>query len=245
MSNIIFLLDIPAGYQYVTTTMARLRRRRKENDTPQGVKQLRLGREDEYHLKRSSTRSFQNAELNLTKDLTDKQRIFCQRYIIHLNKYKAYREAGYSARGRSGRSSACTLYKQPKVRAYVDFLMDERAERLKVDADDVVRELCSISFSAITDYMKWEGTTVTLRNSDQLTAEQASCVKSVRQKVLRDGTKVMEFDLHGKQSALKMLGDHLGMFKKEKEGQDELTPEDRAQRVIAAIRAMKGQVPTE
>ena len=222
----------------------KLKRRKRLNDQPDGVQQLRLGRDDQYHLKRSSTRSFQNQELKLTNELTDKQRIYAQRYIIHLNKYKAYREAGYSARGRSGRSSACTLHKQPKVRAYIDFLMDERCERLKVNSDDVVRELCALSFSTITDYMSWVGTTITLRNSDQLTAEQAACVKSVRQKILRDGTRVMEFDLHTKQNALKMLGDHIGMFKKDKED-DNATPEEKAARILSAIQQMKDQVPEE
>lgn len=221
----------------------KLKKRRRLNEQADGVQQLRAGRDDEYHLKRSSTRSFQNQELKLVQELTDKQRIFAQRYVIHLNKFKAYREAGYSARGRSGRSSACTLYKQPKVRAYVDFLMDERCERLKVNSDDVVRELCALSFSTITDYMSWMGNTVTLRNSDVLTAEQAACVKTVRQKVLRDGTRVLEFDLHTKQGALKMLGDHIGMFKALK-GNDDTTPEEKAAQVMAAIQAMKAQVPS-
>jgi len=122
--------------------------------------------------------------------------------------------------------------------------MDDRCERLKVNADDVVRELCALSFSTITDYMSWVGTTITLRNSDQLTAEQAACVKSVRQKILRDGTRVMEFDLHTKQNALKMLGDHIGMFAKKKEDEDS-TPEDRAAQIVAAINAMKAQVPRD
>lgn len=223
----------------------KLKRRKRLNDTPAGVKQLRQGRDDNYHLKRSSTRSFQNQELKLTAELTDKQRIFCQRYIIHLNKFKAYREAGYSGRGKSGRSSACVLYKQPKVRAYVDFLMDERCERMKVNSDDIVRELCALSFSTITDYMSWIGTTITLRDSDQLTAEQAACVKSVRQKILRDGTRVMEFDLHTKQNALKLLGDHIGMFKKKEKEEGDETPEARATQIANFLRQMKGQVPKE
>lgn len=221
----------------------KLKRRRRTNKEPGHVIQLREGREDKYHLKRSSTRSFQNNELKLTAKLTDRQRIYCQRYIIHLNKFKAYKEAGYSARGRSGRSSACTLHKQPRVRAYVDFLMDERSERMKVDSDDIVRELCALSFSTITDYMSWIGTTIQLRDSDQLTAEQAACVKSVRQKILRDGTRVMEFDLHTKQNALKMLGDHIGMFNKKDKEDDNETPEQKAARILAAIQEMKNQVP--
>jgi phage terminase small subunit len=67
----------------------------------------------------------------------------------------AYRAAGYEATGASVGINAGRLLKNAKVRARVDEILAEGAERAGVTVERVVRELAKIGFSDIRKAMKW------------------------------------------------------------------------------------------
>lgn len=75
------------------------------------------------------------------KDFTLKQRAFAEEYVLSLNAREAALKAGYSNDGEYGSQ----ILKIPHVKAYIDSIMDERAERLKGIQDLVVVKLWEIA----------------------------------------------------------------------------------------------------
>src|ERR1017187_6728527 len=81
--------------------------------------------------------------------LTDKQRTFCNEYVIELNATNAAIKAGYSEE--SARSTASHLLDDPDVAAYVQKLQEDKFWRLRITADQVLAELAKIGFAEIEE----------------------------------------------------------------------------------------------
>ena len=77
-----------------------------------------------------------------TKPLTAKQNRFCDEYMIDMNGKQAAMRAGYSKH--TAEQQGSRLLSNAKVFAEIQRLIDERAERVEVDADYVVEKLRTI-----------------------------------------------------------------------------------------------------
>lgn len=77
--------------------------------------------------------------------LTNKQKRFCEEYLIDLNATQAAVRAGYSEK--TADRIANQNLKKLEVQQYLQKLMQERSERTKISADDVVRELEKIAMT--------------------------------------------------------------------------------------------------
>jgi phage terminase small subunit len=84
---------------------------------------------------------------------TGKPRLFCEYYISDngLNGSLAARRAGYSAR--SSGATAYRLINDPLCQTYITKLSKERAERLQVDSDYVLRRLYDMDQMDIVDIL--------------------------------------------------------------------------------------------
>ena len=71
--------------------------------------------------------------------LNNKQKIFCEEYIVDLNATQAAIRAGYSAK--TAYSLGQQLLKKLECQIYVQELMDKRSERTEITADNILREL--------------------------------------------------------------------------------------------------------
>lgn len=80
--------------------------------------------------------------------LTDKQRMFCNYYVIDFNATQAAIKAGYSedTAGLIGHENI----KKPNIRAYLDNLIDEKV----LSAAETVKLTSDIAKSSVNDYMK-------------------------------------------------------------------------------------------
>src|ERR1017187_7769615 len=98
--------------------------------------------------------------------LTDKQRTFCNEYVIELNATNAAIKAGYSEE--SARSTGSHLLDDPDVHAYVQKLQENKFWRLRITAEDVLAELAKIGFAEL-DFEEDDdvrgSTTLTMTNS--------------------------------------------------------------------------------
>ena len=116
--------------------------------------------------------------------LTPKQTAFCQEYVLDLNATQAAIRAGYSQKtaNEQGTQQLVKLSVQSEVKR----LLDERARRVEVDADFVVRALVE-----------------NVQRSMQAVAMLDS-----------DGNPIGEYRYNGAvaNKALELLGRHLGMF---------------------------------
>lgn len=156
--------------------------------------------------------------------LTAKQQRFVDEYLIDLNATKAAIRAGYSAN--TAEQQASRLLTNVKVRAYLEKRQGERAGRVEITQDMVLRELAKIGFSDIRKVVRWGETMVRMVDGEEECAEDmvpyhglalidsteidddtAGAIAEVSQG--KDGLKVK---LHDKKGALVDIGRHLGMF---------------------------------
>ena len=134
------------------------------------------------------------------KQLTDQQRVLVEEYLKDptFNKSAAAKAAGFAT---------TTAFNVPAVQTAIETAIAERAERNNMTADDVLAELERLAKANMSDYVSWdEAGNIKFTPSDRLTADQKAGIISISRG--RSGTKI---EL-AKIAAVKMLGQHLGMF---------------------------------
>ena len=145
--------------------------------------------------------------------LTPKQELFCREYLIDLNASQAAIRAGYSIK--TAYSIGQENLNKPEIQEQIRQLMDKRTERTQVDADKVITELAKLAFSNMKDYVEFDGKTVTLKDSKDLTTDQMACVFEVSDHITQT-TRTRKFKLHDKLKALDSLSRHLGLYESDK-----------------------------
>ena len=140
--------------------------------------------------------------------LTDKQRRFCNEYIIDFNGTQAAIRAGYSKNG--AQVTAFNLLTKTNIKNFIDERKKEISKSNKISVEKIVNELGHIAFSNITDYIEVKEGSITLTDWTNLTKEQTAAIESIHQ--TKEGYRVK---LYNKPHALEMLGKHLGMFRDE------------------------------
>jgi phage terminase small subunit len=147
-----------------------------------------------------------------------KRLLFVQEYLIDFNATRAAEAAGYSSK--AAHTTGHKMLKNGEVQEMIAKAMAERSKRTQVTQDMVVRELAKVGFSDIRQMVQWAGDRVAFVDSDQLPADVAHAVSSVkaRKRVHTDAeggvteTVDMELKVYDKVNALTQLGRHLGMF---------------------------------
>lgn len=160
--------------------------------------------------------------------LTPKRKRFCELYVLHGNATKAAIEAGYSEK--TARSIAAEMRAIPEVQAHIDLLIAEQSQRTGIDADSVLKEIAKIAFANMGDFMKFdEAGNLSGLSVDGLSDDQLAAITDFSTDVViefpdgKDGDAVYvrktRLKLGNKGTALRDLGNHLGLFKKA-EGDD-------------------------
>lgn len=159
-------------------------------------------------------------------ELTDKQKRFCEEYIIDLNATQAAIRAGYSEN--SAMEQGYQLLQKTSVSGYIQELIKLRSERTQITADQVIKELAKVGFSNISDYLKVYDREVDL-GEDEKGNPQKAVIRDVEifltENVGKDKMAVVSevkrtkdgvsLRLHDKVKALEDLGKHLGIFEKD------------------------------
>lgn len=160
--------------------------------------------------------------------LTDKQKKFCEEYLVDLNATQAAIRSGYSTK--TAAAQAARLLINVNVQKEVQELKDRRALRTEITADFVLKELAAIATTKITDIVNVhnrpiemdDGTVISvpyveIKNTEELTEAQKASIASIKQ--TKHG---VEIKMHDKVSTLKLIGDHLGMFAPVRDASEEL-----------------------
>jgi phage terminase small subunit len=138
---------------------------------------------------------------------------FVEEYLIDLNATQAAIRAGYSKKGASVQGA--TLLAIPKVRAAVEAALGDRTQRTEIKSDRVVAELALLAFSNIQNFAV-DDTGRVILSSDDVPQAVWRCVSSMKTKITTDREgrtyRDVELRLWSKTEALKMIGQHLGMF---------------------------------
>jgi phage terminase small subunit len=147
--------------------------------------------------------------------LTDRQRVFCDEYLVDLNGTAAAKRAGYSAK--TARVMAQQNLENPAVINQLAVLMKERSERTQVTADRVITEVARLGFSDLRKLFDDKGALLPIY---QWPEDAAAAVSAVEVDELFEGfgenrvqvgyTKKVK--LWDKGKALEMLGRHLKLW---------------------------------
>lgn len=140
--------------------------------------------------------------------LTEKQKRFCEEYLLDLNATNAAIRAGYSPD--SAADIGSENMQKPHIKAEIDRRIADRSARLGVTQDRVLLELAKIAFSAPADVIDFE-------SGEVLDKEKAAAIASIKIKQIpnRDGEIITERDIRftDRVKALELCGRHVGMFK--------------------------------
>lgn len=156
------------------------------------------------------------------KKLSDKQRRFCEEYMIDLNATRAAREAGYSEK------TACKIgsenLSKPDIQAYIQQLRAEQKKRTEISADRVLQEFAAIAFTDVEDVLKVSNSECSILPKEKRTAHSRKALKKVKfsRRLVGKGEdayelETVEVELNDKQKALENLGRHLGIYEKDNE----------------------------
>lgn len=142
-------------------------------------------------------------------NLTEKQKKFCEEYLIDLNATQAAIRAGYSTN--TAKDIGCENLAKPNIRACIDKAIAERSKRTGINQDRVLLELARIALLKPSDVINVNTATVKKDASD----DDLATIQSVKVKTLptKNGKGVeREIKFVDKLKALELLGKHLGMF---------------------------------
>ncbi len=130
---------------------------------------------------------------------------FSQEYLIDLNASQAYLRTGY--RGRRPDARAAELKAKPTITARIAELIADRAARVGMNQERVIRELARIAFIDPSKLIDAQ-TAAVLENAS---VDDRAAIASVKVKIGDDWIE-REVRLVDKLRALELLGRHLGMF---------------------------------
>lgn len=150
---------------------------------------------------------------DLTDDLTEKQKLFCEEYIKDFNGTESAKRAGYGL-GDPGRY-AIELLRKPHVKAYIEEIQKRLARSMNITQERVLMELAKIAFANLGEMLDDDGK---LKPFKELTKDQTAALTELHidetaaagEAPARARRKIK---LSDKQQALITLARHLGMFK--------------------------------
>lgn len=138
--------------------------------------------------------------------LTEKQKRFCDEYLIDLNGTQAAIRAGYSEK--TARFIATENLTKPNIRKYIDDRLAEKEKELIADQDEVMKYL-----TAVMRREKTENVVVTLREeiTKDVPDEQG---KMRKQTIKREIPQIVEIPTMVKDSnkAAELLGKAFGIY---------------------------------
>jgi phage terminase small subunit len=146
------------------------------------------------------------------RPLSPKQARFVEEYLVDMNGRQAAIRAGYSAK--TAQVAASQMLTIHKIQSALAEAMAARSQRTGIAVDRVLCEIALLAQSDVSDYEIDPQGDVHLRPGAPLGAMRA--VQSLRKRVMStaQGTVVeTEIRLHPKTPNLRMLGEHLGLFR--------------------------------
>lgn len=172
--------------------------------------------------------------------LTPKQRLFVANYLVHYNASRAVKQTyGDNPHPRgvprwhgfeeSARARGHKLLTNVHVSEAIRVGQLRVRQKFEVDEDMVVAELASVAFTRLDHIAPWDEDGSRLTASDDISPMHLAAVKGMKFKrtiEVEDGPKdsetgkpkesvvkveSVEFTMHDKTAALKLLGSHLGM----------------------------------
>ena len=86
--------------------------------------------------------------------LTEKQKLFCDEYLVDLNATRAYKAAYKTCKkDETANVNGSKLLRNTKVKVYLEKRIKDREKRTEITQDRVLNELAKIGFADIRNYL--------------------------------------------------------------------------------------------
>ncbi len=181
------------------------------------------------------------------RPLTEAQRVFVGRFLIHHNATRAYREAFPEAMPSTAASEGSRLRSDPRIAQEIKCALTELTARYRHTAESTLGAIALIAFSNIADAFDENGALIA---SENMPREIGAAIRKLERVEIMgrdaDGNPIVtghtiSVELWDKLAALRMLGQHYGLFVERVEvapGRDFATVlREARERVIAACGA--------
>lgn len=167
----------------------------------------------------------------MTKKLTAKQRAFCEIYVeMNNNGLAAYKHVYSVKKDKTAAAAAARLLVNVNIRAYIQELQDAATSDRIMSREEVLYRYTILARSNVKDVLKFNGSTVTLKDSEELTEEEAYTIQSISSS--KGKTDKLEIKQVDKVKAVEGLAKHYGLFdgKGSGEGSEDGSGNDRVNR---------------
>lgn len=143
--------------------------------------------------------------------LTDKQKIFCEEYLVDFNATRAAIAAGYSEK--AAKEIGAENLTKPNIQKFIKERQNTLINKLHITQEAVLQELAKIGFSNVKDFVNGGNSILELKGIETEKTAAVSGVKTTFNE--NTNTTTTELKFHDKVSALEKLGKHLGIFEKD------------------------------
>lgn len=159
-------------------------------------------------------------------DLTDKQKRFCEEYMIDLNASQSAIRAGYSED--SAKEQGSRLLTNANIQEYISELKQSKSEELNISQNMVLKELMKVAFGDVKNYFDDNGRLIDI---NELENEVSASIKSVtvqQEKTLIKGESIVESSIkkiesYDKLKALEIINKMLGFYSADNEQKKSVT----------------------
>lgn len=144
----------------------------------------------------------------MEKKLTDKQKRFCEEYVIDWNATNAALKAGYSKK--TAYSIGNENLKKPEIQDYIEEIQKDLAKLCGVSAARNILELKKIAFSSMHHYKSdW----MTEKEFSQISDDDKCAISAIDYTIKHTEygeERIVKFKLHDKHKAIETLNKMLG-----------------------------------
>jgi phage terminase small subunit len=155
-------------------------------------------------------------------DLTPRQALFVQEYLIDLNATRAAIRSGYSEK--SAERQGIRLTGHDRVKAEIAKAMGERSKRTNITSDMVLEELAKMAFANIADFMVIQPDGSAYVDLSKASKEQLAALTEIQVDEIVEGKgaaarniRRIKIKMSDKKANLELLGRHLGTWKADEE----------------------------
>lgn len=147
----------------------------------------------------------------MSDNLTPKQKLFCEEFLVDLNATKAAIRAGYSENTAQQISSSLLL--KVVIQDHIAELKLKRSEKVSITAEEVLKELKAFAYSDITDTIML--TTDQIKELPPEVRRLIISYKKVKRRFGEDGEweeESVELKFVDKIRVFDMLNKHIGFY---------------------------------
>lgn len=144
----------------------------------------------------------------MNKELNEKQKKFCEEYLVDFNACQAAIRAGYVKN--SARIHASRMLSNDNIQRYIQELADQKLKETGDPIKKIICELQMIAFGDMRDFMEWDDRRITWKSVEEL-GEKTRLISEVKETVTQHGGS-RSLKLHDKMKAIEMLGRYYKIF---------------------------------